>query len=331
MTTTHAVDSGRTPVASERRPRRDVDGILVLDKPPGLSSNQALQVVRRLFDARKAGHTGSLDPLATGMLPVCLGQATKVSGFLIECDKSYRVRVSFGSATETGDAEGAVIATGPSEIGEAPLRSALMGVCGTLQQVPPMYSALKHQGRRLYQLARAGVTVARPPRPVMIHEIDLEEYHPQHPVIRVRCGKGTYIRTLVEQIAERVGTVAHVAMLRRLTVGAFAAAEMVTVAGLEQTLASGGHRALDGMLLPLDRAVSSWPAVTISAEMVYRLRCGQRVDAAPDRSDTVAGLVRVYGEGAQFVGIGECLPGGGLVPWRLMAQRAAGSPGQFGL
>ncbi len=331
MTEARADPGARTRAGPGLKSRREVDGILLLDKPLGLSSNQALQVVKRLFGARKAGHTGSLDPLASGMLPVCLGEATKVSGFLLDCDKTYWVRICFGSKTTTGDAEGDVIASGPCQVDEASLQSVITATRGTMMQVPPMYSALKHHGRPLYELARAGVAVARPARRITVHEVVLETYDPQHPLIRVRCGKGTYIRTLVEQMAEQLGTVAHVAGLRRLAVGPFSATEMVTVAELEAAAASGGQPALDRSLLPADRAIASWPAVTLGSEMVWRLRCGQRLEAEPGQSDQATGFVRLYAEGQQFVGIGERLPGGSVVPRRLMAARNPAPPDEFGL
>ena len=184
-----------------RRERRDVNGIVLLDKPIGLSSNQALQRVKRIFGARKAGYAGTLDPLATGMLPVCFGEATKIAGYILGAEKVYRVRVFVGSKTKTGDAEGEVIEWGPHEIAIETLRAVIDRFCGWTWQIPPMYSALKRNGQRLYALARSGRDVVREPRPIMIRNIDIEQYDPHQPLLKIRCSKGTYIRTLIEDIA----------------------------------------------------------------------------------------------------------------------------------
>jgi tRNA pseudouridine55 synthase len=305
---------GEATAGTAARCRRDIDGIVLLDKPVGISSNQALQRVRHLYQARKAGHTGSLDPLASGMLPICLGQATKVSAFLLDADKTYRVEARFGARTSTGDAEGAVIERGTHTVSESELERAVAGLRGVIAQTPPMYSALKHQGRRLYAIARAGEEVPRQSRTVTIHEFAIEHFDPQSPVLRVRCSKGTYVRTLVEDLARSAGTVGYVAGLRRLALGAFAG-PMLTLA--ELTAAAGaGLRALDGLLLQADSALSGWPAVRLEAAQACRIRQGQHVagESGPP------GLVRLYEGNHVFVGVGERLADCRIVPRRLMVE-----------
>ena len=318
--------SGSGDTAGIRRARRDVDGIVLLDKPLGITSNQALQRVKWLFAARKGGHTGSLDPLATGMLPICLGQATKISAFLLDSDKVYRVRMCFGSQTATGDAEGPVIAVGPAAVDELELRRVLAAFRGSVSQIPPMYSALKHHGRRLYELARAGEMVARTPRIVRIHELLIEAFDPNRPVLRVRCEKGTYIRSLVEDIAQAAGTVAHVAELRRLAVGPFPESAMWTLQDLEA--AGRNEEALEGFLVPVDEAVSNWPAVRFSAPEAQRIRHGQ---AVAEPSDQISGMVRLYDEHGRFLGVGERLADRQVRPRRLMAESVSAGKAQAGL
>jgi tRNA pseudouridine55 synthase len=224
---------------------RTVNGILLLDKPAGLTSNAALQAVKRLYRARKAGHTGSLDPLATGLLPICFGEATKISGFLLDADKHYRVQCRLGVRTNTGDAEGEVLEQRPVEgITEAALRKVIEGFIGDIEQIPPMYSALKHKGERLYNLARQGVEVEREARTVTIHALELLDFGGDTAELRVHCSKGTYVRTLVEDIGALLGCGAHVSGLRRLGVGPFDGSVMHDMDALE-ALASEGYPALD--------------------------------------------------------------------------------------
>ncbi len=296
-----------------RRPRRVVDGLLLLDKPSGCTSNQALQKVKTLYRASKAGHTGSLDPLATGMLPICLGQATKVSAFLLDSRKVYRVVARIGVQTDTGDADGEVVARDASTLTEARLQEVLEDFRGEIEQVPPMYSALKQGGRRLYELARAGEQVHRDPRRVTIHELTLERFDPLSPVFRVRCSKGTYMRTLVEDIAAACGTLAHVAALRRLAVEPFEAARMISIDELEAT-ARQGTDALDTLLRPVDDALVEWPELQLGRDDAYYLRLGNPVFGAAGRPP---GLVRLYAEGRCFLGIGEVLRDGRVAPKRL--------------
>lgn len=298
--------------------RRDVDGIVLLDKPAGMSSNQALQRIKRLFRARKAGHTGSLDPLASGMLPVCLGEATKMAAFLLDSDKTYRFRMHVGGQTSTGDAEGEVIAEGPPLSGEEQLHRALERLRGPILQVPPMYSALKHEGQRLYRLARAGQEVERVARQVSIHELVVEQFDPRRPLLRVRCSKGTYIRTLAEDIARLAGTVAHVAELRRLAVAPFREASMHTLEALETLAGSAAEARLDALLRPVDAAIESWPALELTARQERGLLCGQ---AVAGEAGARCGPLRLYGHEGRFLGIGERLADGRVVPRRLMARR----------
>lgn len=309
------VPRGDPRVTREPRPRRDVHGVLIFDKPLGLTSNQALQRVKWLYQARKAGHTGSLDPLASGMLPLCFGEATKFAGYLLDAEKTYRVRARFGVRTDTGDAEGAAVATGPEQVSAADLERAIARFRGTISQVPPMYSALKHQGRRLYALARAGEQVERPPRQVEIAELLIEEADPQQPVLRVRCSKGTYIRTLVEDIAASAGTVGHVVELRRLAVGPFTEPALVSMATLERC-AGAGPGGLDVLLLDADGLLQAYPAVYLGATEAGAIRQGQPVRGAGD-----PGLVRLYDAAARFIGLGEVVAGGRLEPRRLVAER----------
>lgn len=292
---------------------RQVDGIVLLDKPAGLTSNAALQRVRRLYAARKAGHTGSLDPLATGMLPLCFGEATKFAGHLLDADKTYRVRLRFGLQTDTGDADGAVTARGERQaVPPAELAAILGRFTGDILQVPPMYSALKQGGRRLHELARRGETVERPARPVRIHELAVVVADPETPDLLVRCSKGTYIRSLVEDLAAALGTLAHVVALRRLAVAPFDAATMVTLEELGEAAAVGD---LARYLLPIDAGLAGWPRISLSSIEAGRLRTGQAVTAA----DAGAGPGRLYGPAGEFLGVGDITADGRLVPRRLCA------------
>ncbi|MGH8495091.1 MAG: tRNA pseudouridine(55) synthase TruB [Gammaproteobacteria bacterium] len=301
--------------------RRDIDGIVLLDKPGGLTSNRAMQAVKRLFRACKAGHTGSLDPLATGLLPICLGQATKVSGYLLDADKRYRVTASLGARTDTGDADGEIVETAPAgHVTADRLESALVKFRGEIRQVPPMYSALKHAGKRMYELARQNIEVERKARSVRIHCLELDSCADSVMVLEVTCSKGTYIRSLVEDIAAETDTLAHVTGLRRLGAGPYDAEQMVTLETL-RSLAAQGDEALDGVLLAADSALQRWPAVCIDADRAHRLMQGGTVAVDDER----AGLVRVYADERQFLGIGELAAGGRLAPRRLFVDSGAGS------
>lgn len=294
-----------------RRARgRPVHGILLLDKPGGVTSNRALQIARRLYDANKAGHTGSLDPAATGMLPVCFGEATKVSGYLLDADKEYLVTAAIGQRTDTADADGEVIETAAvDEVTAAQLDTAVAEFQGVIEQVPPMYSALKKDGRRLYELARKGEEVERQPRQVTIHELEVTVFDPTRPQLRVRCSKGTYIRTLVEDIAAAMGTLAHVAALRRTSVDPFAGRAMVSLDQLESLSADaapGDKSALDALLLPPDSALQAYPELLLAANEAFYLGHGHAVTVP---QDTPEGPVRLYDDGGRLLGMGEVRDG----------------------
>lgn len=299
--------------------KRDITGLLLLDKPPGMTSNAALQQVKRLFAARKAGHTGSLDPIATGMLPLCLGEATKLSTFLLKAEKMYRVTARFGSKTDTGDAAGKTIAeTTQRPEDRSQLRAVLNRFTGEIEQVPPMYSALKHKGKRLYELARAGQTVERASRRIRIRRFELEEYSQSEPVFLVACGSGVYIRTLIEDVAEAIGSLAHVSALRRLGVAPFDESGMVTMEQIEAG-AGEGYSTLQALLLPADAAVSALPAVRLSANESFYLQRGNPVAAARGARP---GPVRLYAEAQGFIGIGEATVDGQVAPRRLLRPQA---------
>lgn len=301
--------------AMRRKSLRDVNGIVLLDKPIGLTSNGALQKVKRLFQARKAGHTGSLDPLATGLLPLCFGSSTKVSAFLLEADKHYRVLVKLGEKTTTGDAEGEVIARrNAAGINEAAVRAVLPRFMGDIRQIPPMHSAIKHQGQPLYKLAHQGIEIERPPREVRIHELRLLSVQGDLVDLEVSCSKGTYIRTLAEDIGEALGTGAHVAALRRTGAGPFLAQQMITLEQM-QTAAERGMDALDALLLPMDAALAQWPDVCLSDDMAYYLRQGQPVFVP--RAPT-SGWVKLRTADRRFLGVGQVMEDGRVAPKRLV-------------
>lgn len=303
-------------MANRKKKGRRIDGILLLDKPLGISSNLALQKVKRLFGAQKAGHTGSLDPLATGMLPICLGEATKFSQYLLDSDKHYVTTGRLGIKTATADAEGEVIQTREVDVSEAQLLAVLDGFRGETRQIPSMYSALKHQGRPLYELARAGQTVERDAREIVIHHLELLGFDSPDLRLDVRCSKGTYIRNLVEDIGEVLGCGAHVAALRRLSVNEFPAEQMVSWQQLEQANADGGWDALDALLLPMDAGILDIPVVVLGESSSFYMRQGQAVRV---RNAPLAGLVRMYTEAGQFLGLGEIDDDGQVAPKRLMA------------
>lgn len=298
-----------------RRARgRPLDGILLLDKPLGLSSNQALQQVKRLFDARKAGHTGSLDPLADGMLPICFGDATKLSAFLLDADKFYRFRIRLGQTTATGDAEGDVLVEKPVEgIDAARIEQVLAEFVGEVSQLPPMYSALKHQGKRLYELAREGIEVEREPRKVTIQSLDINKIDLPELDVSVHCSKGTYVRTLAEDIGEALGCGAHVAGLRRTGVGPYTDLPMHTMADIEARAAEG-RDVLDALLLPIDTALSDWPEVRVSADSAFYLKQGQPVLVPKAPTE---GWVRIYCSD-DFLAVGQVLDDGRIAPKRLL-------------
>ena len=301
-----------------------VDGVLLLNKPAGLTSNQALQRVKRMLKAKKAGHTGSLDPSATGMLPLCFGEATKVCAFLLDADKTYRVTAKLGVKTDTGDADGSVIDTADvPPMSTDDWAEVLRGFLGESDQIPPMYSALKKDGKRLYELARKGETVERKPRPIRIDEIELLEAAGTRLVFRVRCSKGTYVRSLVEDIARAAGTVAHTSQLHREAVSGFESQRMLELP-VAEALAEEGQDALRERLLPPDAALYSMPAVAIGAAQVAHFCNGQPVPAEGEYS---AGLARAYGpgRGGEFLGVAEVAGDGTVAPKRVFG-RSSGTP-----
>ncbi len=299
-----------------RRPRgRVVNGILLLDKPLGITSNDALQKVKHLFFAQKAGHTGSLDPLADGMLPICFGIATRLSAFLLDSDKHYHVRVKLGQTTTTADTEGEVLETRPTDgIGREQIEAVLPQFTGLISQLPPMYSALKHKGERLYKLAREGIEVERELREISIHALELGEVEGDEFELDVHCSKGTYVRTLAEDIGEVLGCGAHVIALRRTGVGPYTGMDMVTMEQVQEA-ALEGNEALDALLLPVDTALSDWPAVQLDADSSYYLKMGQAV--VVPRAPT-EGWVRLYEGADRFIGVGQIQDDGKVAPKRLL-------------
>ena len=283
-----------------RRKGNDVDGILLLDKPLGRSSNNALQKVRYLFQAKKAGHTGSLDPLATGVLPICFGQASKVTPYLLDADKSYRCTAQLGITTTTGDKEGEVLQEREVTLfSEDDVEAVLETFRGPIQQIPPMYSALKHNGQPLYKLARQGIDIKRKPRDVTIHELVLIEKTEDTITLDVRCSKGTYIRTLAQDIGEALGFGAHLSMLRRTHVSPFNCDKLYTIEDIEK-LAEEGK--LEEALLPIDTALQELPSLNLSEEETKLLRNGIKVKKA-DTPDS--DMIRLYNQNHTFIGIGR--------------------------
>jgi tRNA pseudouridine55 synthase len=293
-----------------KRVTRPLDGVLLFDKPLELSSNTALQKVRRLYHAEKAGHTGTLDPLATGLLPVCFGEATKFTTALLDADKGYRATIRLGQRTTTGDAEGEITETRPVVVNEAQALAALARFMGETQQLPPMHSALKHQGKPLYEYIRKGETVERELRRVVIHELKLERLQGDELEFSVLCSKGTYVRTLAEDISEVLGCGGHLIALRRTRIGEFMLDDAYTLQQLESM--DEGQR--DASLMPLDRLVQNLPSLEVDAVQAVRLARGQRLGLSDGQPD---GKRRLYSGGA-FIGLGE-LVDGRLSPSRLLS------------
>lgn len=302
-------------MSAPRSKRRDIDGVLIFDKPLGMSSNNALQKVRWLFNAAKGGHTGSLDPLATGVLPLCLGEATKFSQYLLDADKAYVTEARLGMTTTTGDAEGDVLESKPVAVSLEQVEALLPQFSGDIQQIPPMYSALKHEGQPLYKLARAGETVERQPRSVTIKQLKVLDLEGDRLRLEVHCTKGTYIRTLVEDLGNALGCGAHVSQLRRIQAGPFDLSKAVTLETLEALHAEGGHLALDHLLLPSDCGLEDWPEVELTEQTAFYLNHGQavRVPGSP-----AFGMVRLRDQHGQFIGIGEMTDDARVAPKRLM-------------
>jgi len=299
---------------------RAINGIVVLDKPKGESSNKALQKVKRLFNANKAGHTGSLDPLATGVLPLCLGEATKVSQFLLDSDKKYRVRIKLGIRTNTGDAEGEIIQHSESvTVNPDQLNKELKRFGGKIEQIPPMYSAIKQNGVPLYKLARQGKVVERASREITIYSIDLLEFSGRELEIDVHCSKGTYIRTLADDLGMALGCGAHVAELRRTQAGVFTDAESVTIDQLQNISDESDeddYSGLDEYLVSMDEAIGDLPEVVLPDVSAGWVKQGQAVLV---RHLPEQGLVRLY-QGDQFIGIGSIMEDGRVAPRRMIVS-----------
>ncbi len=296
--------------------KRHVDGVLLLDKPAGLTSNGALQQAKRLYRAHKAGHTGTLDPFATGLLPLCLGEATKFSRFLLDADKVYLADLQLGVRTSSGDPEGEVLAQRPVRVGAGDLRALLPRFLGDIEQVPPMLSALKRDGRPLYEYARRGEEVARAPRRVRVHALELLSWSGDRCVLRVHCGKGFYVRALADDLGELLGCGAHLSALRRMAVGPF---EIAGACTLDQ-LGGMTETARDACLQSTDVLVASLPTLTLDVEATWQIRHGQSVWLPRLR---IGQQHRLYAPDGAFLGVAQVDDDGKLAPRRLLAERCA--------
>lgn len=290
-------------MSKPRKRGRDIHGVFLLDKPQGVSSNDIMQKVKRLFQANKAGHTGALDPLATGMLPICLGEATKFSQFLLDADKRYLVTAKLGERTDTSDAEGQVVQTRDVNVKTEDILTALSHFRGDLMQVPTMFSALKYNGKPLYEYARQGITVEREARPIRIFELNFITYEAPFLTLEVHCSKGTYIRTLVDDLGEHLGCGAHVTMLRRTAVSDYPTAQMMSWENLQQFAEKQDMAELDRLLLPMDTAVSTLPALVLTAQQTTAVGFGQRVKF--DNPQQLQGEVRLFSHENCFLGMAE--------------------------
>lgn len=296
----------------QRPPWRRIDGVLLLDKPAGMTSNTALQKARRLFNAAKAGHTGTLDPMATGLLPLCFGEATKFAGELLAADKRYAATVRLGVRTDTADAEGQVVETRPVATTREQVEAVLALFRGDILQVPPMHSALKRDGRPLYEYARKGIELERAPRAVMIHALDLRLFDGDHIEFDVDCSKGTYVRTLAQDIGEALGCGGHLTALRRTRIGSLHLEEAFTLEALEAL----SPEAREALLQPADALLTTLPRLDLDADAAQRFGHGQTVPAG---QGPVAGKLRVYADDGRFLGLGRIEPDGLLAPARLVA------------
>ncbi|MFV8382892.1 tRNA pseudouridine(55) synthase TruB [Vibrio parahaemolyticus] len=310
---------------ARRRKGRPINGVILLDKPTGISSNDALQKVKRIYFAEKAGHTGALDPLATGMLPICLGEATKFSQFLLDSDKRYRVIAKLGERTNTSDSDGEVVETRPVDVTLDKLEACIEKFRGESDQVPSMFSALKYQGKPLYEYARKGIEVPRESRKITVYEIVLHRFEGDEVEMEVHCSKGTYIRTIVDDLGEMLGCGAHVTMLRRTAVAKYPYEKMVTLEQLNELLEQA-HREeiaprelLDPLLMPMDTAVEDLPEVNLIPEFADMVQHGQPVQVlgAPEQGS----LRLTMGEEHLFIGVGEMNDDGKIAPKRLVVFR----------
>ncbi|NVC31792.1 tRNA pseudouridine(55) synthase TruB [Serratia marcescens] len=307
-----------------RRRGRDIHGVLLLDKPQSLSSNDALQKVKRLYNANRAGHTGALDPLATGMLPICLGEATKFSQYLLDSDKRYRVIAKLGQRTDTSDADGQIVQERPVNFTQAQLDAALDTFRGDIQQVPSMYSALKYQGKKLYEYARQGIEVPREARSITVYELQFIRWEGDELELEIHCSKGTYIRTITDDLGELLGCGAHVIYLRRLQVATYPIARMVTLEQLNALLAQAQEQAiapgelLDPLLMPMDSPVENYPEVNLLPVVAGYVKQGQPVQVA---GAPASGMVRITeGEERKFIGVGDIAEDGRVAPRRLVVE-----------
>lgn len=310
---------------ARRRKGRPINGVILLDKPTGISSNDALQKVKRIYFAEKAGHTGALDPLATGMLPICLGEATKFSQFLLDSDKRYRVIAKLGERTNTSDSDGEVVETRPIDVTLDKLEACIDKFRGESDQVPSMFSALKYQGKPLYEYARKGIEVPRESRKITVYEIVLHRFEGDEVEMEVHCSKGTYIRTIVDDLGEMLGCGAHVTMLRRNGVAKYPYEKMVTLEQLNELLEQA-HREeraprelLDPLLLPMDTAVEDLPEVNLVPELADMVQHGQPVQVFG--ALTEGSLRLTMGEERLFIGVGEMNEDGKIAPKRLVVFR----------
>ena len=300
---------------AKRKKGRSIDGIVILDKAIGISSNRALQEVKRIFDAQKAGHTGSLDPLATGVLPLCLGEATKVSQFLLDSDKKYRATLKLGVRTDSGDSEGNVLEScADFQISQLQIEEALTPFRGEIEQVPPMYSALKVNGVPLYKMARKGQTIEREARRITVYSIEMTAFEKDELELEIACSKGTYIRTIADDLGQALGCGAHIIALRRTQAGAFTEADCVTTQALIEECESGGLSVIDEHLIPMDKAIADLPEVILPSITASFIKNGQPVLV---RHLPEEGLVRLYEE-EQFIGIGCIDDDGKVAPRRLI-------------
>jgi len=303
---------------AKRKKGRSIDGIVILDKAIGISSNRALQEVKRIFDAQKAGHTGSLDPLATGVLPLCLGEATKVSQFLLDSDKKYRAKLKLGVRTDSGDSEGNVLERSDDfYISQLQIEEALSPFKGEIEQVPPMYSALKVNGVPLYKMARKGQTIEREARRITVYSIELTAFEGDELELEIACSKGTYIRTIADDLGQALGCGAHIIALRRTQAGVFTEADCVTTQKLIEEFESGGLSVIDKHLIPMDRAIADLPEVVLPSITASFIKNGQPVLV---RHLPEEGLVRLYEE-EQFIGIGCIDDDGKVAPRRLIVSQ----------
>lgn len=295
---------------------RNIDGILLLDKPLGFTSNQALQKIKGMFNASKAGHTGSLDPLASGLLPICFGEATKISSYLLDSDKSYLTECHLGIRTSSGDGEGQILEQKQvSQFSQHEITSVLSKFTGEISQLPPMHSAIKKDGQPLYKLARKGLEVEREPRVIKIYDLNLVSVEKDKLVIDVKCSKGTYIRTLVEDIGASLGCGAYVSSLRRYQVGAFKINQAVEFDAVQKLRDEKAFDAMDELLIPMQDALENWPSIELSDDAAHFLRQGQPVLVS--RAPT-SGWVRLFEKRGDFMGVGEIQDDGLVAPKRLL-------------